>query len=228
MFAAYSANSFMKATIQQLSGSNGWKDSTAIKEQSFRVVKGGMYMAEKCTLRQRDESDIDGTSNTPQHAVTSRPKPLDETICAAMKESKRDLWHKLGRSYCLEGADFQNRVTIHGHEFETYCTSESHGVIFFQDAAGANSLAPGIIRAIFLARQDGEEQIFLAVHRYLSPPVSLPNPFTRYLDFSAGLWSSETCKEVTIVPGNRDIYHAIHRSWDYKILVMKPLNRVRV
>ena len=218
----------MKATIQQLSGLNRWKDSTAIKEWSFPIIKGGMYMAEKCISRQRDESNIDGTSNAPQRTVTSRPKPLDETIRIAMKKSERDLWNELGRSYCLEEADFQNRVTIQGHEFATYCMSESYGVIFFQDTAGSNSLALGIICAIFLVRQDGEEQIFLAVHHYLMPPVSLPNPFTCYSDFGAGLWSSEMRKEVTIVPGNRDIYHAIHRSWDHKILVMKPLNRVSV
>ncbi len=228
MFTAYSANSFMQATLQQLSGSYGWKDSIAIKERSFRVVKGGMYRAEKCILRRRDERYIDDTSKAPQRSVTSRLKPLDETICVAMKKNEGDLRRELGKSYCVEEADFQDRVTIGGHEFATYRTSESHGVIFFQVAAGSSFLAPGIIRAIFLVRQDSEEQIFLAVHRYLTLPTSLPNPFTRYPDFGASLWSSETCKEITIVPGNRDIYHAIYRRWDYKILVMKPLNRVSV
>jgi len=35
-------------------------------------------------------------------------------------------------------------------------------------------------------------------------------------------------KEITIVPGNRDIYHAIYQDWDYKIVVMKPLNKVTI
>jgi hypothetical protein len=128
--------------------------------------------------------------------------------------------------HCPDKVNFQDRVTIRNHEFTTYRTSESHGVIFFNTAAGANSLVPGIIRAIFQITQDSAEHIFLAVQCYLAPPTSLPNPFTRYPDFGASLWSSEIQKEVTIVPGNRDIYHAIYRDWDHKIKVMKPLNRV--
>src|SRR5260221_505447 len=106
------------------------------------VVKGGMYTDEMCILRPRGERYTDGTSKAPQRAVTSRSKPLDETIRAAMKKSERDLQRDLGKSYRLEEADFLDRVTICGHEFATYRTSESHGVIFFQVAVGSNSLAP--------------------------------------------------------------------------------------
>ena len=226
MFTVYSANSLMQATLQRLSGSNGWKGSMAIMEQSFQVVKGGTYMAKKYISRQKGDSYTDDMSQPPRRAVSSRPKPLDETIRAAMRKSERDLQHELGKFYCPEEADFQDRVMIRGHEFTTYRTSEKHGVIFFQDMPSSNSLVPGIIRTIFLVRQDSEEHIFLAVYRYATPPMSQLNPFTRYPDFGAGLWSSETCKEVTIVPGNRAIYHAIYRGWDHKILVMKPLNRV--
>lgn len=120
-------------------------------------------------------------------------------------------------------------MTICSHEFTTYRTSHNHGVIFFQDMPGSTSLVPGIIREILLVKQGSEgHMIFLAVHRYIAPLMSPPNPFMRYPDFGAGLWSSDTSKEITIVPGNRDVYHAIYRRWDYKILVMKPLNRVSV
>ena len=53
MFTVYSADSLMKATLQRLSGSNGWKDSIAIKEQSLQVIQGGMYIAEKFILKQK-------------------------------------------------------------------------------------------------------------------------------------------------------------------------------
>lgn len=169
---------------------------------------------------------IDDRSKVPK-AVTPRLKPLDKAIRAAMmKESDNDLRHELGNFHCPERVKFQDRVTIRDYEFTTYRTSESHGVVFFQAAAGSNSLVPGIVRAIFLVTQDSTEHIFLAIHRYFAAPRSLPNPFARYPDFGASLWSSETEKEITIVPGNRDIYHAIYRNWDYKIMVMKPLNRV--
>ena len=145
-----------------------------------------------------------------------------------MKKSEKDLQHELGSFHCPEKAVFQHRVTINKHDFTTYRTSESHGVIFFQvqDEGDGSALVPGMVRAIFQVTQDSTTHILLAVHRYLPPTISLPNPFAHYPEFGASLWSSETQKEVTIVPGCQKIYHAIYRDWDYKIMVMKPLNRV--
>jgi hypothetical protein len=113
--------------------------------------------------------------------------PLDEAIQAAMKKSEKDLQRELGNFHCPEEGKFQDRVTIRDHEFATYHTSENHGVIFFQDAAGSDSLVPGIISSICLVTQDSEERIFLAVHHYLTPPASLPGPLAAYPDFSASL-----------------------------------------
>ena len=150
---------------------------------------------------------------------------MDEAILTAMKNSEKDLQCELGFFHCPEQADFQDRITINNYTFSTYRTSESHGVIFFH-ARDAATLVPGKVRSIFLVRQDSTTHIFLAVHRFLALESSLPNPFARYPEFGASLWSSEIQKEVTIVPGSRKIYHAIYREWDYKIMVMKPLNRV--
>lgn len=49
MFMAFCAKSIMKATIQRLSGLDGWKDTITIAERSFRSEKRGTYMAEMCT-----------------------------------------------------------------------------------------------------------------------------------------------------------------------------------
>jgi hypothetical protein len=216
MFAEFCAKSIMQATIQRLSDLDGWKDSTTIMERSFRTAKRGTYM---CAYRGRRNEGLVDEAFEASKAATSRLKPLDRAIQAAM-ESQMENFH------CPDEVYFQDRVTIHNHEFTTYRTSESLGVIFFKAAAGANSLVPGMIRAIFLTTQDSAEHIFLAVHRYLAHPTSLPNPFARYPDFGASLWSSAIQEEITIVPGSRDIYHAIYRDWDHGIKVMKPLNRV--
>ncbi|SRR6266702_1660215 len=90
----------------------------------------------------------------------------------------------------------------HNHEFTTYHTLESHGVIFFQDAGDSLALVPGIVCAIFQVIQDNTTHIFLVVNRYLMPMTSLPDPLACYLEFGASLWSSEMQKEVTIVPGS--------------------------
>jgi hypothetical protein len=155
-----------------------------------------------------------------------KSKPVDDAIQAVIKKSEKDLQRELGFFHHPEQADFQDRVTINGLEFTTYCMSESHGVIFFQEAGGVSALVPGIVRAIFLARHDSATHIFLAVHRYLTPATSLPNPLASYPDFGASLWSSEMQKEVTIVPGSWKICHAIYQDWDHKMMVMKPLDRV--
>jgi len=156
----------------------------------------------------------------------SRSKPIDRDIQAAMEKSKKELELELGTFHCPEVADFQDRITICDHDFTTYRTSESHGVLFFQEASHVSSLVPGLVRAIFQVTHDRTAYTFLAIHRYIAPGASLLNPFTRYPDFGASIWSSETQREVTIVPVKRRIYHAIYRRWDYRLMVMKPLNKV--
>jgi len=59
-----------------------------------------------------------------------------------MKKNEKELENELGFFRCPEQAYFQDRVTIHEHEFTTYRMSESHGVIFFQDASDADALVP--------------------------------------------------------------------------------------
>jgi hypothetical protein len=73
----------------------------------------------------RDESHIDKTSKAPK-ATSSRLMPLDDVVQAAMKKCESDLQCELGNFHCPDEVNFQDRVTIHDHEFTTYCTSESH------------------------------------------------------------------------------------------------------
>jgi hypothetical protein len=223
MFKDFTKRSIMVAIIEQL---DGWKDAIAIREHSFGTERRGTYTTANI-LKQGNESHTDETFKAPKNwEAASTLKPLDKAIRAAMNNSESDLRRELGNFDCPDHVYFQNSVTIRDRVFVTYRTSESHGVIFFRGAVSANSLVPAIVRAIFLVMQDKRKHVLLAVHRYLAPPTSLPNPFARYPDFGASLWSSETQKEVTIVPGNRDIYHAIYRDWTHEIMVMKPLNRV--
>ena len=115
--------------IQRLSGLDGWKDSIAIRERSFGAKKGDTYMSWMRTSN-RDESHIDETSKAPK-ATSSRLKPLDDVVRAAMKKCESDLQRELGNFHCPDEVNFQDRVTICDHEFTTYHMSESHGVVFF-------------------------------------------------------------------------------------------------
>ena len=89
-----------------------------------------------------------------------------------MKGCENDLRCELGNFHCPEQVNFQDRVTIRDHNFTTYQASESYGVIFFQAAAGSDSLVPGRVRAIFLVTQGSTEHVFLAIHRYVTLPKS--------------------------------------------------------
>ena len=198
----------------------GGRTASQLQDDHSAPKKGvSTYIPETCSC-----GDNSGTDKSPSRSNITKSRPVDEAIQAAMKRSEKDLQHELGFFHCPEQADFQDRITINKYTFSTYRASESHGVIFFQ--AGDATLVPGKVRSIFLVKQDSSTHIFLAVHRFLTPEPSLPNPFARYPEFGASLWSSETQKEVTIVPGSRKIYHAIYRDWEFKIMVMKPLNRV--
>lgn len=226
MSSAFWAKSTMHATIQRLSTLDGWKESAAIMEKSFSNNKGGRYTIKMRTLKLNVGCYIEKNPLKVGNIPISKSKPLDRDIRAAMKKSEKDLEQELETFHCPEVADFQDRITIRDHEFTTYRTSESHGVLFFQEASHATSLVPGMVRAIFQVTQDGTAYTFLAIHRYLAPAPSLPNPFARYPDFGASIWLSETQREVTIVPVKRRMHHAIYRNWDHRLMVMKPLNRV--
>jgi hypothetical protein len=143
-----------------------------------------------------------------------------------MEKSKKDLEQELGTFHCPEVADFQDRIMIHNCKFTTYCMSESHGVLFFEEASHTSSLVLGMVCTIFQVRQDRTAYTFLAIHHYLTPGASLPNPFANYPDFGASIWLSEMQKEVTIVPVKRTIHPAIYWDWDHQLMVMKPLNKV--
>jgi hypothetical protein len=44
MFSAFCAKSIILATIQRLSGLDGWKDSISITERTFSTKKSGAYI----------------------------------------------------------------------------------------------------------------------------------------------------------------------------------------
>jgi hypothetical protein len=91
--------------------------------------KGGMYMPWMRTSN-RDESHIDETSKALK-ATSLRLMPLDDAVQAAMKKCESDLQSELSNFHCSDEVNFQDRVTIRDHEFMTYHTLESHGIVFF-------------------------------------------------------------------------------------------------
>ena len=71
-----------------------------------------------------------------------------------------------------------------------------------------------------------KECILLAVQRYKVIDERLNDPFRRFEDFGANLWSSSLDRVEILFPSD-DFCHSIVRQWDdVDVLVMRPLNRV--
>jgi hypothetical protein len=120
---------------------------------------------------------------------------------------------------------------IRGLQYKRSTAGKKDSVIFFQPRADA-PLVPGVIRQIFSQPRvnvNGIEtqSVLLAVQRYkpLVEADCIHDPFKQFADFGASLWHGSTAKVEIITPSQK-ICHAIHRRWNDKILVMRPLNRV--
>ena len=104
-----------------------------------------------------------------------------------MRKSEKDLQHKLGFFHCPEQANFQDKVTINQHEFTTYRASESHDVIFFQEAGNTSALVLGIVCVIFLVKQDNVTHIpsstllSYAYHIATKPFCTLPGVWCKFM-----------------------------------------------
>lgn len=156
-------------------------------------------------------------------------KPLDEETYKALvtfaTTSNVDGW-----TPCKD-ALLHTQCKIRGLQYKRSTAGKKDSVIFFQPSAD-EPLVPGVIRQIFSqprVEPNGIEtqDIFLAVQRFkpLVDADRIHDPFKRFADFGAGLWHGATAKVEIIAPSQK-ICHAIHRRWNDKILVMRPLNRV--
>jgi hypothetical protein len=121
-------------------------------------------------------------------------------------------------------ATHYSRYNIGGLDFTKWTTGERDSVIFFPTLPD-NRPVPARIQDIISLTRNGQELIFLAVHRFKPVNPEVDNPFVRYKDFGASLWSTEQSEKVEIVPATEGVSHAIRRQWVEGTCVLKPSNR---
>jgi hypothetical protein len=153
-----------------------------------------------------------------------RLKPLESDVYNALVAISRS-----GRVSQHRDAIIHTRRIIRGVQYTDYKSGRKDCNIFFRAEEGV-PLVPGRIRQIFSVpkkSQDGlvKECLLLAVQRYNSIDNPLDDPFQRFADFGAGLWSSSV-GEVEIISPSDEFCHGILRQWDDATLVMRSLNRV--
>ena len=118
----------------------------------------------------------------------------------------------------LSGQDYNQQVYIQHlpHVRKPWCH-------FFQ--VGNATLVPGKVCSIFLVKQDSTLHVFLAVHcfshlKHLCQTFFMsPRVWYKFMV----IWDAKRSNDCA---RRSKFYHAIYQDWEYKIMVMKPLNRV--
>lgn len=127
----------------------------------------------------------------------------------------------------FQEAEVHKRVAIGGVEFAKREEARRDAEVFFQPL-GSERLVPGVIENILSVEDDGEDIFVLCVRPRQSLPSwsNVGNPFCRYPDFGAELWSSEFSDDLVYVPATQPLYHSQSRPWGEGVIVLKPVQPV--
>ena len=116
-------------------------------------------------------------------------------------------------------------VTIGGKLFATKNQSRCNAEVFFKPL-GCEDLLPGVIAGI-VSIEDGDQEVFvLSIQPRKPAPACTVNPFARYPDFGAQLWSTEFEEEIICIPATRPICHSESRTWITGVVVLKAISSV--
>ncbi len=89
---------------------------------------------------------------------------------------------------------------------------------------------PAVIDTIFsMEKTDDFSCLLFAIRPFTACPSQTNpqlNPFLRYPDFRASLWSSAPSKEIVVIYAHQIISHAIGRRWSDGVSVFRSLTRV--
>ena len=117
------------------------------------------------------------------------------------------------------------RVAIGGKLFATKNRSRCNAEVFFKPL-DCEDLLPGVIAGIF-SIEDGNQEVFvLSIQPRKPAPPCIINPFARYPDFGAQLWSTEFEEEIVRIPATQPICHSESRTWVTGVVVLKAISSV--
>lgn len=219
MLKAFCAASNIKAFVHQPGCPSVLKECGKLLEEYFGGDTRGTLLHDIHTLKALGSLD-----ENPAMGKT-RTSTLDNELYCVLSVASEGFSDELPGWKLSRQVQLRPRLSIRGVQFADSSTTARNSVVFFQPALDGASI-PGVIRQIFIVEGEGGSQHYLlAIHRYA--PATIPDPFVRYQDFGAGLWSQALQEQVEIVPASRKLSHAIQREWDDWNFVMKSLDRVR-
>ena len=172
-------------------------------------------------LNNLGNSDIRKIENGKQALIVR--KNYDNVFRIAFEEVSRTLPH--AQDVDFRSAQLHKRVTIGGRLFATENRSPRNAEVFFKPL-DCEDLVPGVITGI-TSIEDGDQEIFvLSIYPRKPAPACTKNPFARYPDFGAQLWSTEFEKEIITIPATQPICRSESRMWDTGIVVLKAITSV--
>ena len=151
-------------------------------------------------------------------------KVYDNAFQIAFEGVSRTLPHPRDDNW-REAKDHE-RVTIGGKLFAKKNRSRSNAEVFFKPLDGED-LLPGVISGI-VSIEDGDQEVFvLSIQPRKPAPAYITNPFARYPDFGAQLWSTEFEEEIVCIPATQPICHSKSCTWvTGGVVVLKPISSV--
>jgi len=150
-------------------------------------------------------------------------KPYDNAFRIAFEKVSRTL--PRAQDYNFRYAKKHDRVTIGGKLFATKNRSRCNAEIFFKPLDNEN-LLPGVISGI-VSIEAGDQDVFvLSIQPRKPAPACTINPFARYPDFGAQLWSTEFEDEMVCIPATQPICHSESRTWATGVVVLKAISSV--
>ena len=150
-------------------------------------------------------------------------KTYDNTFRIAFEEASRIF--PRAQDIDFRSAQKHERMTIGGRLFATKNRFRRNAEVFFKPL-DSEDLLPGVIAGI-TSIEGGDQEIFvLSIQPRKPAPAGIINPFARYPDFGAQLWSTEFEEEIICIPATQPICHSESRTWVRGVVVLKAITSV--
>ena len=218
MLKTFCAGANLKALLQSDRCPSALKMAVPILERKWEQGRRSGTIGELNNLENTETRKVDKGKR-----VLIPRKIYDNAFRIAFEEASRTL-------PCTQDADFRyaqkhERVTIGGRLFALKNRSRSSAEVFFKPHDG-DDLLPGVIAGI-TSIEDGDQEVFvLAIQPRKPAPAHTIDPFARYPDFGAQLWSTEFEEEITCISATQPICHSESRAWDTGVVVLKAITPV--
>ncbi|KAH7904023.1 hypothetical protein BJ138DRAFT_1019721 [Hygrophoropsis aurantiaca] len=230
MLESFCAASNVKAFIQQPECPSILKESSSLLEECWGQYNKGTLMTDIRTLA---GEQIPDKKLKRSEIAWNKQEQLSEELRSTLLAMHKELVYELPNWTCPDAAFFHPRHTICQLRYANQQTSKRDSTMFFKPLR-SNFLVPGVIQEIFSVpikhtKDDYTEIYFLAIQKFKACS-SEDDPFEKYPDFGASIWSEELA-DLDIIPSSQTICHAIWQPWrkgtTVGTTVMKPLDRVR-